>query len=209
MNMLRLPDRFAAALRWPRATQAKVTVATRWAGGRHTIVNSGAVLRLFTGCAALPLLAVSTSAAPAPAASPAGAALERFFTGTTEGSGTVRIALSGSHRVRDRSRGRMERGALIIDQVVEEEGKPARRRSWRLVRSGGNKVAGTISDARGPVAGEVTGATLHLRYRLAEGPSVEQWITLQPGGRSARNRMVFHRFGLKVATVETVLRKVE
>jgi hypothetical protein len=142
------------------------------------------------------------------AQAPAGAALERFFTGSTEGSGTVQVIASGKHAVRDRSRGRMEGTALIIDQVVEEEGKPARRRLWRLVRGGGNKVTGTISDARGPVAGEVAGATLHLKYRMAEGPSVEQWITLQPGGRTARNRMTFHRFGLKVATVETVLRKV-
>ena len=157
---------------------------------------------------ALPLLAAAV-AAPAQAPSPAGAQFERFFTGTTEGSGTVQIALSGKHRVRDRARGRMEKGALIIDQVVEEEGKPARQRRWRLVRTGGNKVGGTISDARGAVVGEVNGAVLHLKYRLAEGPSVEQWITLQPPGRTATNKMVFHRFGLKVAIVQTIARKID
>jgi hypothetical protein len=159
--------------------------------------------------AAAPLLALIASA-PAPAAAAPGSALEKFFIGATEGSGTVQVVLSGRHSVRDRSRGRMDSaGALIIDQVVEEEGKPARRRSWRLVRAGGGKVGGTISDAKGPVQGEIIGNALHLKYRLAEGPSVEQWITLQPGGRSARNRMVFHRFGMKVATVETVIRKID
>jgi hypothetical protein len=139
-----------------------------------------------------------------------GSALERFFVGATEGAGTVQIMLSGRHAVRDRSRGRMDaHGALVLDQIVDEEGKPSRRRSWRLVRSGGNRVTGTISDARGPVAGEITGTTLHLRYRMTEGPSVEQWITLDAGGRSARNKMVFHRFGMKVATMESVIRKVE
>jgi hypothetical protein len=158
--------------------------------------------------AAVPLLALLVAAAPA--APQAGSALEKFFVGATEGSGTVQVVLSGRHAVRDRSRGRMDAsGALLIEQVVEEEGKPARRRSWRLVRAGGTKVGGTISDAKGPVQGEVSGNALHLKYRLAEGPSVEQWITLQPGGRSARNRMVFHRFGLKVATVETVIRKLD
>ena len=196
MNTHRLSARLAAACRRPAK---RFTKAKRSAGGRPGYVTC---LSAFGLVAALPLLA---AAAPAPP----GAAFERFFTGTTEGIGTVQIALSGKHKVRDRSRGRMERGVLLIDQVVEEEGKPARRRNWRLQRAGGFKITGTISDARGPVSGEVQGATLHLKYRLAEGPSVEQWIALQADGRAARNRMVFHRFGLKVATVETVQRKVD
>lgn len=139
-----------------------------------------------------------------------GSALERFFVGATEGTGTVNVMLSGSHKLRDRSRGRIDKdGALILDQVVEEEGKPARRRTWRLVRAGGNRVTGTISDVRGAVAGELTGDSLHLRYRMKEGPSVEHWIALQPGGRTASNRMVFRKFGLKVATVESTIRKVD
>ncbi len=140
---------------------------------------------------------------------PTGSALEQFFVGTTEGSGTVRIMMSGSHGMRDRSRGRIDaQGALLLEQIVEEEGKPARRRSWRLERSASGRITGSTSDARGPVTGEITGNRLHLRYRLNEGPSVEQWITLQPGGRTATNRMNFHRFGLRVATVESVIRKV-
>jgi len=139
-----------------------------------------------------------------------GSALEAFFVGRTEGAGSVRVIVSGRHAVRDTSRGRIDRaGALVLDQVLYEEGKPARRRTWRLSRTGANRVTGTISDARGPVTGEIDGDTLHLRYRLAEGPSVEQWITLQHGGRTATNRMTFRRFGLRVATVETVIRKVE
>jgi hypothetical protein len=150
-------------------------------------------------------LALALLAPPAP-----GSALERFFVGTTAGSGQVDIILSGRHAMRDRSRGRMDAaGALVLDQVVEEEGKPARRRVWRLVRAGGTKITGTISDVSGAVSGELSGDTLHLRYRMKEGPSVEQWITLQPGGRVAKNRMVFHRFGLKVATVESEVRKVD
>ena len=144
------------------------------------------------------------------AQAPAGAGPERFFIGRTEGAGTVHVALSGRHNVRDRARGRIDRdGALVLDQVIEEEGKPARRRTWRLVRSGANGISGTISDARGPVSGEVRGNVLHLRYRSAEGPSVEQWITLHPDGRTASNRITFRRFGLNVATVETEIRRVE
>lgn len=140
---------------------------------------------------------------------PPGSAIEQFFIGTVEGSGTVSVMLSGRHAVRDRTRGRRDAsGAILLDQVVEEEGKPPRRRTWRLVRAGGNRVTGTISDARGPVAGEIDGNSLHLRYRMVEGHSVDQRITLQPGGRTALNRMIFRRFGIRVATVETVIRKV-
>lgn len=135
---------------------------------------------------------------------------EQFFVGRTEGSGTVHVMLSGRHDVRDRGRGRMERGVLVIDQVVEEEGKPARTRQWRLSRSGANGITGTISDARGPVSGEVAGNVLRLRYRLVEGGvSVDQTITLHAGGRTAHNRMTFRRFGLNVATVETTIRRLD
>ena len=48
-----------------------------------------------------------------------------------------------------------------------------------------------------------------LRYRMKDGPSVKQWITLQPGGRTAKNRMTYHRFGVKVATVETEMRRAD
>lgn len=139
-----------------------------------------------------------------------GSAMERFFVGRTEGQGTVQIMLAGRHAVRDRAQGRMDRsGALVLEQIVEEEGKPARRRTWRLVRSGANGITGTISDARGPVTGEIRGNVVTLRYRLAEGPSVEQTITFQPGGRTARNLMAFRRFGLGVATVDSVIRRVD
>jgi hypothetical protein len=143
------------------------------------------------------------------AQAPAALGPEHFFVGRTESTGTVQVMLSGRHAVRDRSRGRIERGnILILDQHVEDQGKPARSRTWRLVRTAGNRITGTISDARGPVTGEVTGNLLHLRYRSAEGPNVEQWITLDAARRTARNRMVFTRFGMTVATVESVIRRV-
>ena len=51
----------------------------------------------------------------------ASSAIERFFIGTTEGSGTVDVIMSGRHTVRDRSHGRKDAsGALILDQTVEE-----------------------------------------------------------------------------------------
>ena len=143
------------------------------------------------------------------AATPAAIA-EQFFLGRTEGVGTVHIILSGRHGVRVHSRGRLDRdGALLLEQVVEEEGKPPRRRNWRLVRNGPNRFTGTINDARGPVTGEVTGNVLRLSYRSVEGPSVEHVITIRPDRRSAHNVTRFRRFGLNVATVDEVIRRVD
>ncbi len=141
----------------------------------------------------------------------AAAAPEHFFVGRTEGAGTVNMALSGSHKVRDVSRGRLDKsGALILEQMVYEEGKPARRRSWRLVRSGPNRVSGTISDAVGPVTGDIRGNVLHLKYQAREASAqVEQWITLHPGGRTASNRMVFRKFGFKAATLNSTIRRLD
>jgi hypothetical protein len=139
-------------------------------------------------------------------AAPSAQGPEYFFVGRTESRGTVSIALSGRHAVSDRSTGRIERGnTLVLEQRLEEEGKPARNRTWRLTRAGDNRITGTISDARGPVTGEVRGNVIHLRYQSAEGPGVEQWITMDPNGRLARNRMVFRRIGITLATVESVI----
>jgi Protein of unknown function (DUF3833) len=145
------------------------------------------------------------------AAVPAATGPEQFFVGRTEGAGTVRMTIGGSHKVRDVSRGRLDRsGALVLEQIVYEEGKPARRRSWRLVRSGPNRVSGTISDAIGPVTGDIRGNVLHLKYQAREASAqVEQWITLAPGGRAASNRMVFRKFGFKAATLESTIRKLD
>jgi hypothetical protein len=153
-----------------------------------------------------PLLALLLAAAP-----PAPSAPERFFVGRTEGAGTVQMIMSGSHKVRDVSRGRLDKsGALILEQMVYEEGKPARRRSWRLVRSGPNRVSGTISDAVGPVTGDIRGNVLHLKYRAKEANAqVEQWITLHAGGRTASNRMIFKKFGFKAATLNSTIRKLD
>ena len=144
-------------------------------------------------------------------AAPPPTAPEHFFVGRTEGAGTVQMIMSGSHKVRDSSRGRLDKsGALILDQMVYEEGKPARRRSWRLVRAGGNRITGTISDAIGPVTGDIRGNVLHLKYRAKEANAqVEQWITLHPGGRTASNRMIFRKFGLKAATLDSTIRKLD
>ena len=141
---------------------------------------------------------------------PAAQGPEHFFVGRTVSTGTATILMNGSRTVRDRGRGRIERGnILIIEQIVEEEGRPPRARTWRLVRRADNSITGTITGVLGPVTGYARGNVIHLNYQSSEGPSVAQWITLDPGRRTARNRMVYSRMGMTVATVDTVIRKLD
>lgn len=142
-------------------------------------------------------------------ATPQLTAAERFFIGRFEGTGSVHIILSGRSAVRDVGRGRMEGGALVIDQIVHQEGSAPRRRHWRLTRVGPNRFTGTITDVRGEVRGEINGNVLQLSYRSTHGPWVEQRITLHPDGRTAHNRMTFRRFGIQVATVEETIRRLD
>lgn len=141
---------------------------------------------------------------------PASQGIEQFFVGRTTSTGTANIIMQGNRTVRDQGRGRIERGnILVLEQVVEEEGQAPRRRTWRLLRTADNRITGTITGARGPVTGEVRGNVIHLNYQSVDGPAVEQWIALAPDRRTARNRMVFTRMGMTVATVDTVIRRVD
>ena len=142
-----------------------------------------------------------------PAAEPA---LERFFAGRTEGSGSVRIIMSGTSAVRSQGRGRiLSDGSLTLDHVVNQEGEPERRRTWHMRRTSPGRYTGTISDARGPVSAEVQGNRVHVTYRTREGYAVDQWITFNSDGRTASNQMTFRRMGIRVATLQETIRRVD
>lgn len=131
--------------------------------------------------------------------------------GRTEGNGTLKIVMSKAEAVKVRSRGHVEAdGTLVLDQVVERPSEEPERREWRFRKLGPGRYAGTLSVAEGPVAVAVSGNRLHLKYRLKKGRvAVEQWVYLQPGGKSARNTMTLHRMGMKVGTHDEMIRKVD
>ena len=134
----------------------------------------------------------------------------KFFEGRTEGQGTIKVALGATRTLNVRSRGRIEPdGTLVLVQNVEEAGKPARTRTWRIRETAPNRFAGTLSDASGPVRGQVRGNRLHLAYRIKGGLDADQWLTLGSGGRSADNRMTVRKFGLVVAKVRETIHKLD
>ena len=158
---------------------------------------------LLLACVATPRIEQADASAPAfPVAS--------FFAGRTEGKGVLKVVMRGPRAIRVKSRGRTDPdGTLIVDQVIHEEGKPARARSWRLREVAPGRYAGTLSDAAGPVTGEAAGNRLHLRFAMSGGMAADQWLTLAPDGRSARNVLRVRKFGLPVAALEETIRKLD
>lgn len=136
---------------------------------------------------------------------------EQFFLGRTEGVGTLKLMMSKPETVRVRSHGYVEKdGTLVLDQIVERPSEEPERREWRFRKLGPGRYAGTLSVAKGPVTVALSGNRLHLKYRLKKGNvGVEQWVYLQPGGRSAVNRMTLHRMGMKVGTLDDTIRKMD
>ena len=133
-----------------------------------------------------------------------------FFAGRTEGRATLRIILHHAHAVRVHGVGAPQPdGSLILDQTVEEEGKSATTRQWRLRRVAPGRYAGTLTDAVGPVTADTKGNRLHIRYRAKGKVGIEQWLLLAPDGRSADNRLTARKFGLPVARLHETITRVD
>ena len=151
------------------------------------------------------ILAFMLAAAAAPRFDPL-----TFFQGRTKGAGRLRVAMRHAHAVEVHGRGRLARdGALLLQQTLEEPGKPSRMRAWRIRRIAPGQYAGTLTDARGPVTGWASGDELRLRYKASGGVVIEQRLVLTPGGRSARNRLTARKLGVVVAKLDETIRKLD
>ena len=132
-----------------------------------------------------------------------------FFEGRTESAGTIKIMLKKSMRTRSIGQGRIERdGTLILVQKVEDEGKPVRERRWRIRKAGPGKFTGTMSDANGPVTIDEIGGRYRFRFKMKGNLSVEQWVSPDSSGKSARNTMTIKKLGVKVASGVGTIRKL-
>ncbi|MBR0553072.1 DUF3833 family protein [Stakelama marina] len=132
-----------------------------------------------------------------------------FFAGPTLGTGRLKKILSGTESTLVHGTGRVEGDTLVLDQTVEEGDKPAKHRQWRIRRTGPGRYSGTLTDASGPVTGEVEGNRLHLSFTMKGGLPTQQWLTLAPDGRSAHNIMTVTKLGLTVAVLDEDIRKTD
>ena len=102
-----------------------------------------------------------------------------------------------------------ESGTIVLVQRVEREGEEPTTREWRIHPTGGGHYEGTLSDAVGPVQGDVVGNRLHLSFTMTGGFQAEQWLDLLPSGNVALNHMAVRKFGFPVATLEETITRTQ
>ena len=132
-----------------------------------------------------------------------------FFRGRTQGIGTLKAVLQKPKTIRVESVGTEQKdGALLLTQTIHEPGKPPRTRSWRMRREGAGRYSGTLSDAKGPVRVNVEAGAIRIRYRDKDNLDFDQRLTAT-GPRELRNSMTVKRFGIRVATFDELIRKLD
>ena len=135
---------------------------------------------------------------------------ERFFAGPTAGEGALKIVFKDAESIRVQGSGTVAPdGTLILDQTVWRGTRRPQKRQWRMRQIGPGRYSGTLSDATDRVRGEAKGNRLFLTYPMKGGVTAEQWIYLQPDGRTALNRMRITKLGMTVARLDETIRKLD
>ena len=128
---------------------------------------------------------------------------EVFFAGATRSTGvlenrdgapTRRFQVEGSGLA-------LPDGSFRLDQTIGFEHDAPRTRTWILHRLDRHRYTATLTDASGTVTGEAYGDLFHLRYAMKSpaGGRMEQWLYLQPDGRTVVNEATVRLFGIVVA----------
>ncbi|MGI8705043.1 MAG: DUF3833 family protein [Sphingomicrobium sp.] len=159
------------------------------------------------------LLAVAVCGCSTEARLPAasGAALEpiAFFTGRTQGYGKLDKLFSDPVEVTVDSIGRRQGHTLMLDQTIREGDKAPRLRRWTIRSVGPNRYLGTLTDAQGPVHITISGPRAYVRYKMEGGMNVEQQLALQSDGRTVLNRLNVQKFGVRFASLNETIRKLD
>ena len=131
-----------------------------------------------------------------------------FFTGSTHGTGTIKVIFRASQPLKVSSHGRPNNsGGMQLDQSVVQGNEPAKVRHWDLRPTSANTLVGSLSpDAAGPVSGTMSKGVLTLAYLMKGGLTVAQTLKLMPDGTLA-NHMTVKKFGMTVATIDERITK--
>lgn len=130
---------------------------------------------------------------------------EIFFAGTTSSSGVIETR-SGAPTRRLHVTGAGETlpdGSFRLVQRVSFDHDAPTMRTWVVRRLDANHYTASLTDASGPVEGETYGDLFHLRYPMRSPlrGEMEQWLYLQPDGRTVVNEASVSVFGITVARV--------
>jgi hypothetical protein len=132
-----------------------------------------------------------------------------FFTGTTHGSGTMKVLLRGTEVLHVTGFGLPDgHGGLHLRQDVSEGNESPKTRHWDLHSTSSTTLVGTLTpDAIGPVIGVISGQAMTLNYSMKGGLNAAQTLTLEPNGRVLVNHMTVKKLGLTVAIIDERITK--
>jgi hypothetical protein len=156
------------------------------------------------------LILILALATPASASSDGKLDMMGFFTGKTRGENVIRIALHSPHKlIVDSVGGRNKEGEFVLIDDVQEEGKPARKRTWVMRPISADHFTGSLTDASGPVDVVVNGGGATIRYVMKDGGlKIEQQLQLQHDG-TLSNHVIAKKFGMKFAQADGTIRKLD
>ncbi len=126
-----------------------------------------------------------------------------FFAGATRSSGVLEDR-GGAPTQRFHVHGTgasLPDGSFRLDQTIAFDGKPPETRTWLLRQTDAHHYTGTLTDASGPITGEAYGNLFHLRYPMRHpfAGEMEQWLYLQPDGRTLVNEATIRVLGIVAA----------
>jgi hypothetical protein len=140
--------------------------------------------------------------------------LYRYFDGTLDAWGHF-ADRSGAvvKRFKVEIRGRVENGALVLDEDFRYSDGSRSRRVWTITRAADGRYRGTAADVVGEAQGVVSGNALRWTYVLAlevDGTTwnldVEDWMHLQDA-QVMLNKSVMRKFGIQVGEVVLAFRR--
>ncbi len=134
-----------------------------------------------------------------------------FFAGHTHGEGKLDYRIGHDRTLRVEGSGRTESdGRFRLDQTVTYGDGSVETRVWLLSRADAGHFKASLSDAKGEVHAESNGNLFHLRY-LMRSPAVymEQWLYLQPDGRSVANFAQVTVLGVPWVLLSETITRVE
>lgn len=162
-------------------------------------------MRFASSSALLLLFSAAVSAAPERRLD-----LVAFFTGHSHADNEMRIVFHRPTPLNvDSIGGKGDRGDFVLIDTVHEGDKPARTRKWIMREVAPGHFSGSLSDATGPVDIVVNGNTALIQYVMKGNLKVREEMDLLSDGKTLANHVVVKKFGIRFATVEGTIRKLD
>jgi Protein of unknown function (DUF3833) len=137
---------------------------------------------------------------------------EKFFAGIAHGNGVIQTP-SGTpaRRIMVESKGAaLQDGRFRLDQTITDDRGKVSTRFWMMQQTGPTTYTSSLSDAAGEVKGEVKGNLFHLKYLLKKPfVTMEQWLWLQPDGRTVMNEGRISMPGRTIARLSEIIVREE